>query len=371
MAAAAATRHRFARRRGGWETPDGATAGAWLWSGPASPSVEAARFLETCMQRRHLFVSASALGVTLATSRLARAQAGNVRVVVGFAPGGSVDALARMTADSIAAATGRVAVVENKAGAGGRLAVDLVKTSAPDGDTLLVAPQGPMTLFPHVFKDKLRYDPARDFSPITRLVTADFALTIGPMVPAKDLAGFRTWLGQAGDKAAFASPGAGTLPHFVGLTVAQKLGTPMTHIPYQGSAKSMIDLAGGNVAAAVSPVTEALELHKAGKVHIVATTGGVRSPFVPEVPTFKELGIDLEVPLWFAVYGPAGVPAATVERLRTAIDKAMATPDATQRLAKLGLVAAPLSPADLEALRQRELAMWEPVVKASGFTPAR
>ena len=300
---------------------------------------------------------------------VAVAQSSPVKIVTGFAPGGSVDALARMTADAIGAATGRTAIVENKTGAAGRLAVDLVKSAPPDGDTLLVAPQGPMTLFQHVFKDKLKYDPAKDFSPITRLATADFALTIGPMVPAKDLAGFRAWLKTAGDKASFGSPGAGTLPHFVGISVGEKLGVPMTHVPYQGSAKTMIDLAGGQIAAAVSPVTEALELHKAGKVHIVATTGAKRSPFVPDVPTFKEAGVDLEVPLWFAVYGPAGIPAPTVDKLRKAIDAGFATPDATQRLAKLGLVAAPMTPAELEALRQRETAMWAPVVKASGFSP--
>lgn len=322
------------------------------------------------MHRRHLLRQFGALPLAaLAAAPAARAQSGTVRVIVGFAPGGSVDALARMTADAVAAAGGRTAVVENKAGAGGRLALGLVKAAAPDGDTLLVAPQGPMTLFTHVFKQKLGYDPARDFTPVTRLVTGDFALTVGPMSQAKDLAGFRAWLRTAGAGANYASPGAGTLPHFVGVSVAQKLGVPMTHVPYPGSAKSMIDLAGGNVAAAVSPVTEALELHKAGRAHIVATTGAVRSPFVPEVPTFKEMGIDLEVPLWFAVYGPAGMPPATVERLRGAIDRGFATREAGERLSKLGLVAAPLDPAGMEALRQRESAMWGPVVAASGFTP--
>ncbi len=323
------------------------------------------------LRPRAAFVLALAAGLlAFGAAPNAMAQAATIKVVTGFAPGGSVDALARMTADAIGAATGRTAIAENKTGAGGRLAVDLVKSAPPDGDTLLVAPQGPMTLFTHVFKDKLRYDPAKDFSPITRLATADFALTIGPMVPAKDLAGFRAWLKKAGDKASFASPGAGTLPHFVGISVGDKLGVPMTHVPYQGSARSMIDLAGGQIAAAVSPVTEALELHKAGKVHIIATTGAKRSPFVPDVPTFKEAGIDLEVPLWFALYGPAGMPEATVEKLRKAVDAAFTTPDAAQRLAKLGLVAGPLTPSELESLRQRESAMWAPVVKASGFTPA-
>ena len=322
-------------------------------------------------RRRAVLRLALVLGLPLACGAPTGAlgQTAPIKVITGFAPGGSVDALARMTAEAVGAATGRNAIVENKTGAAGRIAVDAVKSAPPDGDTLLVAPQGPMTLFQHVFKDKLKYDPAKDFTPITRLVTADFALTIGPLVPAKDLAGFRTWLRSAGDKASFGSPGAGTLPHFVGISMADKLGVPMTHVPYQGSAKSMIDLAGGTIAAAVSPVTEALELHKAGKVHIVATTGAKRSPFVPDVPTFKEAGLDLEVPLWFAVYGPAGMPAATVDKLRHAIDGALATPEAAQRLAKLGLVAAPLAPAELEALRQRESKMWGPVVKASGFTP--
>lgn len=298
------------------------------------------------------------------------AQTSPARVVVGFSPGGSVDALARMTADAIGGATGRTVLVENKTGAGGRLAVDLVKAAAPDGETLLVAPQGPMTLFPHVFKEQLKYDPAKDFSPVTRLATTEFALTIGPMVPAKDLAGFRAWLRTAGDKASFGSPGAGTLPHFVGIAVGDRFGVPMTHIPYQGSAKSMLDLAGGSLAAAISPVTEALELHKAGKVHIIATTGARRSPFVPEAPTLKESGIDLEVPVWFAVYGPAGMPAPVVDKLRRAIDAGFATPEATQRLTRLGLVAAPMTPAELTALRQQETALWGPIVQASGFKPS-
>ncbi|MFT3821982.1 MAG: tripartite tricarboxylate transporter substrate-binding protein [Rubrivivax sp.] len=320
------------------------------------------------MQRRHWLACAGALGLGTAFGR-AQAQAGTARVVVGFAPGGSVDALARMTADALGAAGGRTVVVENKTGAGGRLALDLVKAAPPDGDTLLVAPQGPMTLFTHVFKKQLKYDPARDFSPVTRLAVGDFALTVGPLSGTRELASFRGWLKTAGAKATYGSPGAGTLPHFVGVSMAQKFGIEMTHIPYPGSAKSMIDLAGGNVACTLSPVTEALELHKAGKVRIVATSGAVRSPFTPEVPTFKEQGVELDVPLWFAVYGPAGIPAATVDRLRAAIDRALATPEAAERLSKLGLAAAPLAPAQMEALRQRESAMWGPIVAASGFTP--
>ena len=271
-----------------------------------------------------------ALAAALAATGLAAtAQPQPMKVVVGFAPGGSVDALARLVAEALQSGLRRTAIVENRTGAGGRLAVEMVKAAPPDGDTLLLAPQGPMTLFPYVFRG-LRYDPARDFIPVTRVASGDFALTIGPMVPAKDMKGFRAWLATAGDKASYASPGAGTIPHFVGVAFARQVGVPMTHVPYRGSALSMNDLAGGSIAAAVSPVTEALELHKAGRVTIVATTGPTRSPFVDGVPTLKEIGIDVEVPLWFAVYASAATPAATLDRIRQGIHAALATPAAKE-----------------------------------------
>ena len=324
------------------------------------------------LPRRHHLARATrgAIAIALAATGLcAAAQTPPpIKVVVGFAPGGSVDGLARLVAESLQSGLGRTAVVENRAGASGRLAVEQVKAAAPDGDVLLVAPQGPMTLFPHVFRN-LRYDPARDFVPVTRVASGDFALTIGPLVPAKDMKGFRAWLAGAGAKATYGSPGAGTLPHFVGVAFSRQIGVPMTHVPYRGSALSMNDLAGGTLAAAASPVTEALELHKAGRVTIVATTGAKRTPFVEGVPTMKELGIDVEVPAWFAVYAPAATPPATLDRIRQAIHATLATPAARERIERLGLVAAPSSTPELIMLAMREREMWEPVVKASGFTP--
>ena len=309
-----------------------------------------------------------ALVALMSAAALPAAAQATGRVVIGFAPGGSVDALARMVAEAVQAAGGRTMIVENRTGAAGRLALEQVKAAAADGDTLLLVPQGPMTLFPHVFRN-LRYDPVKDFVPVTRVAAGDFALTLGPAVPAKDVAGFREWLKTAGAKATYGSPGAGTLPHFVGVSIARQLGTPMTHVPYRGSALAMTDLAGGSIAAAVSPVTEALELHKAGRVRIVATTGAVRTTFAEGVPTLKELGFDVEVPQWFAVYAPAATPPAVVEKLRAAIHASLGTASAKERLAKLGLVPAPTRTAELVALQQRELQMWGPVVKASGFTP--
>ena len=324
------------------------------------------------MKRRQALAVAlrPVIGLALATTGAAAwAQAQQIKVVVGFAPGGSVDALARLVAEALQTGMGRTAIVENRTGAAGRLAVEQVKASPPDGSMLLLAPQGPMTLFPHVFRS-LRYDPGKDFVPVTRVASGDFALTIGPLVPAKDMKGFRAWLATAGDKANYGSPGAGTIPHFVGVAFARQAGVPMTHVPYRGSALSMNDLAGGQIAMAVSPVTEALELHKAGRVTIVATTGGQRSTFVDGVPTLKEAGVDLEVPLWFAVYAPAATPAALVDQMRQAIHAKLATPEAKAQLARLGLVPSPSGSAELLVVQRRESDMWAPVVQASGFTPA-
>lgn len=318
--------------------------------------------------RRRLFVQQPLALALAGFGGTAFAQAGTARIVIGFAAGGSVDALARMTAEQLQATLGRTVIVENRTGAAGRIAIEGVKAAPADGDTLLLAPQGPMTLFPHVFRG-LKFDPAKDFVPVSRLASGDYALTIGPLVPAKDLAGFREWLKTAGAKASYGSPGAGTLPHFLGVSIARALGTPMTHVPYRGSALSLSDVAGGQIAAALSPVTEALELHKAGRVHIVATAGAKRSPFVDNVPTLKEAGVDVDVPAWFALYAPAATPSATVEKLRAAVHAGLGTLAAKEKLARLGLEPAPSSAAELLALQKRETEMWGTVVKAAGFTP--
>jgi len=313
----------------------------------------------------------AAAGLALGTSAYpARAQSAPIKILVGFAPGGSVDAVTRILAEGLGAALARPVVVENRTGAAGRLAIEAAKSAAPDGDTLLLVPQGPMTLFTHVFKS-LRFDPEKDFAPISRVCVGDYALTIGPAAaPARDLAGFREWLKSAGDKASYGSPGAGTIPHFLGVATARALGTPMTHVPYRGSALALTDVAGGQIPCMFSPLSEPIEQHRAQRVRIIATMGAVRTPFVEGVPTLKESGVDLDVPLWYGLYAPAGVPGASMEKLRPAATAVLSSAAFKERLERLGLVAAPSTPAELTALQRRESAMWGPLVKASGFTPA-
>lgn len=319
------------------------------------------------MHRRRVLAGGLS-AAALAGLRPAAAQTPPIRVLIGFAAGGSVDGVARLLAEQLGAALGRTAIVENRTGAAGRLAIEQAKAAAADGDTLLLVPQGPMTLFTHVFK-ALKFDPFKDFAPISRVCVGDYALTIGPSVPARDLAGFRDWLKGAGDRASYGSPGAGTIPHFIGVATSRALGVPMTHVPYRGSALAVTDVAGGQIPCMVSPVGDAIEQHRAGRVRIVATMGATRSPFLDGVPTLKEAGIDLDVPLWYGLYAQAAVPAAALEKLRTVTVSALGTPLAKERLGRLGLVPAPSTAAELTALMQRESALWGPVVKASGFTP--
>ena len=318
------------------------------------------------MQRRKLLRAAAALGPLSVLGSVATAQTQPIKVVVGFAPGGSVDALARLVAESLQSGLNRTAIVDNRAGAAGRLAVELVKAAPPDGDTLLVAPQGPMTLFPYVFRN-LRYDPTQDFVPVTRLASGDFALTIGPMVPAKDMKGFRAWLATAGDKAAYGSPGAGTIPHFIGVAFARQIGVPMTHVPYRGSALSMNDLAGGTLAMAVSPVTEALELHKAGRVTIIATAGASRSPFVQGVPTLKELGYRIVASSPYGLVGPRGLPPHVVQVLHDAFKAAMFDPQHVAELAKYDQQLAYLGPEDYGRSMREAYAAERLVVEKLGL----
>lgn len=319
--------------------------------------------------RRRPFLRGSLAAAALALAGPARAQTAPLRILTGFAAGGSVDGVARLLAEQLGAGLGRPAIVENRTGAAGRLAIEAVKAAAPDGDTLMLVPQGPMSLFRYVFRN-LKFDADKDFAPISRVCVGDYALTIGPAVPAKDFAGFREWLKGAGDKVSYGSPGAGTIPHFIGVSTARALGATMAHVPYRGSALSLTDVAGGQIPCMFSPVGDAIEQHRSGRVRIVATMGAVRTPFLDGVPTLKESGVDIDVPLWYGLYAPAGVPEPALGRLRAATVAALSSPVAKERLNRLGLVPAPSTPAELIALQQREAAFWGPVVAASGFTPA-
>lgn len=308
-----------------------------------------------------------ALGA-MAHSAPVRAQGGPVRLMVGFAAGGSIDLLARALAEPMGQALGRPVIVENRVGAAGRLAIDAVRSARPDGDTLLVCPQGPLTLFPYVFRN-LKYDPFKDLAPVTRLAIFDCAVSLGPQSGAQTLPAFLDWVKAHPNQGNFGSSGAGTLLHFIGVSIAQRSGVPLTHVPYKGSAPAVADLIGGNVPMVVTPMSDVLEQHKAGRLKIVAITSPERSRIAPDIATCRELGLDVEVPGWFALYGPAGMPDAVAENLNRIAGEALANAAIRERLLKMGMLPATVSRQRTRELQVAEHRMWEPMVKASGFTP--
>ncbi len=318
------------------------------------------------IHRRHFIAAA---GSALAVPLLQAQQARTTRFVIGFAPGGAADVVARLLATRMRFEAGGNGIVDSKAGAGGRIAVDAVKTAEADGTTLLVTPGSIMTIYPFVYS-KLSYDPVKDFKPVTPLASVPYSLNVGPMVPAsvKTMKDFAAWAKANPDKASYGSPGNGTTPHYVGVMFAKEAGFSYVHAPYKGGAPALLDVMGGQIASSVNVVSEVVPSALAGKVRVLAVSSAQRLPQLPEVPTFAEAGFgDLQSQEWFGLFAPAATPAATVKRLQASAVEAYATAEVKQALDKLAFSVNTSSSEDFASLLRRDLDRWGPVVKATGF----
>lgn len=291
-----------------------------------------------------------------------------IRIIFPFAAGGSGDALARVLAEGMRAGLGgRAVIVENRTGAAGRIGVQAVKTAAPDGLTLLLTPIAPMSVYQHVYKE-LGYDPIADFAPVSQVATFDFGLAVGPQIEAKTVAELVEWLKANPDKANFGTPGAGTLPHFFGVLFGRAIGVPLVHVPFRGSAAALTDLLGGQLPMLVTTTTDLLANHKAGKIRVLATSDAARSTFLPDLPTFKEAGFDIQGTGWYGVFAPAGTPAEVIDLYSKVLAEAVKSPDISKRLVGAGLQPTGTTAAEMAEIQKRDAAMWEPAVQASGFT---
>jgi tripartite-type tricarboxylate transporter receptor subunit TctC len=290
-----------------------------------------------------------------------------IRILVGFPPGGSADIVARLLADKMRVTLGQNVLVDNKPGAAGRVALGEVKRAAPDGQTLVLAPSGALVILPWLYKN-LGYDPAKDFTPVARACTFDFAITAGPAAPAGDLKAILAWMKDNPGKANYATSGAGTVPHFTGVLLSQASGIAMTHVAYKGGAPAMNDLMGGQVPLMVDTASETIEQHRAGKLRIVAVTGEARSKALPDVPTLKEVGINVSADAFFGLYGPAGMAADLSARISRAVADALKQPDVAERIFTHGLVPAYGSGDELATTQAAHYKRWEAPIKASGFT---
>jgi len=297
----------------------------------------------------------------------APAQEPPVRIIYPFAAGGSGDGLARLVGDKMRHALDRPVIVENRTGAAGRPAVVAVKNATPDGNTLLITPIAPMAVYQHVYKN-LEYDPIKDFAAVSQIATFDMAVAVGPGVPATSLKELIAWAKANPARAAFGSPGAGTLLHFFGLMVARSAGIELRHVPYKGSAPTLTDLTAGHVPMVFTTLSDFVEMHKAKRIKILATSGAARSPFVPDVPTFREAGFDIEGTSWYGAFAPARTPRETVDRLSTVMAAAVRMPDVRERFLGWGLQPTGTTAAEFAAIQKADSERWAAGVKASGFT---
>ena len=322
---------------------------------------------------RHRFIAAFAAVLGLVALPLAPAQAQveqPLKIVFPFAAGGSGDALSRLVADHLRAGLNRTVIVENVTGAAGRIGTRQVATAAPDGNTLLLTPIAPVAVYPHVYKN-LEYDPFKQLKPVAHVAGFEFALAVGPKVPAKSLKELVEWLKANPKEASYGSPAAGSLPHFFGVLFGRAIDVDFVHIGYRGSAPAMSDLAGGQLPVVVTTTSDMIAMHQAGRVRILATSDAKRSPLVPEAPTFLEAGYGIEGTAWYGLFAPAGTPDAIVERYNKIVVAALKLPEVKERLLKMGLYATGSTPAEFAAIQKADSARWAPAVKASGFTPSQ
>lgn len=317
---------------------------------------------------RLLAVAAAAAMAAFQACTPASAQEQPVRVIFPFAAGGSGDALARHIAEGLRTAFDQPAIVENRTGAQGRLGVQAVKAAAPDGKTILLTPVAPMSVYGHVYK-ALLYDPVADFEPVSQVATFDFALAVGPQVPATSLKELVAWVKANPAQGNYGTPAAGTLPHFFAVSFAKTAGLDLRHVGYRGSAAALTDLMGGQISIVVTTSTDVLEQHKAGRIKVLATSGKTRSPFLPDIQTFKEAGYDIEGSGWYGVYAPAKTPADVVAKLNKAIVAAVQSPPVKEKLLAFGLVPTGTSAAELAKIQKADSELWAPAVRASGYTP--
>ena len=291
------------------------------------------------------------------------------RWVVGFPAGGSTDVVSRLIVNQMKTWAPSF-IVDNRAGAGGRLGVDNVKTSPPDGSAFLLTPASIQVIYPHVYK-KLGYDPIKDFEPVTTVCSTAFTLAVGPSVPAdvKTLKDFLVWAKANPKQAFYGSSGSGSMPHFIGYMIGKALDFDFVHVPFRGAAPAVQDLVAGQIAANIAVILNVLPMVQAGQLRALATTGAKRSAALPDTPTFTELGYgEVTAEEWFGIFMPAATSPELVAKANEAIRAALQTAEVREAMSKMALDNVSQSPAEFARILKADLDKWRSIVAATGFT---
>lgn len=291
-----------------------------------------------------------------------------LHLVLGFPPGGASDHAARIVADKLQAKLKVPVVVENKVGAGGRLAAQQVKNTPASQNVLMLANPAVMTVAPLVFKE-VGYDPERDFVPVSQVSSYEFVLAVSTAVPVKELRHLLAWLRANPEKANFGVPATGSLPHFFSLMVGDAAQVKAQIVGYRGSAPLITDLIGGQVPVSVDTLDAVLPQHESGKLRILAMSGEKRSAMAPNIPTFKEAGMNIAAAGWNTFFAPTSMPKDKVEALSAAIVEVMKDPDTQRKFTDGKMTPVVATQAQTQAALKAFTAQWAPVVKQSNFQP--
>jgi tripartite-type tricarboxylate transporter receptor subunit TctC len=322
--------------------------------------------------RRHFLNQSAALAALGAAGLPLAAHAQNLdlaKILCGFPPGGTSDAMSRRLADKLRGNYATNVLVENKPGAGGQIAISLLKDSPADGSTLLLTPSSMLSIYPFVYKS-LPYKPLEDVQPVSLACYFNHAFGVGPAVPAsvKTIKDFLAWAKDNPTKANYGSPGAGSMPHLIVGLLNKLTGSDLKHIPYRGSAPGIQDLLGGQISAMSSPVGDYLPYLKTGKLRILAISGLNRSPFVPDVPTYRQQGLPITVREWYGVFLPGKAKPETVRRAAAYLQPALAQQDLVTSMAQVGLEVQSSSSQALTDLLHSDAEEWRRLIKQIGFT---
>lgn len=291
---------------------------------------------------------------------------GPLTLVVGYAPGGGSDVAARLIAERLRDRLGIVVIVENRTGAGGRLAAQQMRGTPAERLTLMAGNPAVMVVAPLVFKD-VGYDPERDFTPVAHVQDYLFGIAVASAVPVRELKHLIAWLKANPSQANFGVPASGSLPHFFGLMVAEKAGVSPQIVGYRGSAPLLTDLIGGHVPVAVDTIDSLQPQQAAGKLRVLASSGVERAPNLRDVPTFRESGINLTASGWNAFFAPASMSPATVKLLGDAIAAVMAEPQTRKAFVDAGMTPVSAGPEQTAKMLKAYRDLWAPVVRRSGF----
>lgn len=288
-----------------------------------------------------------------------------VHIMVPFGPGSTPDIVARIIADGLKKEyPDSVFVVENKPGASGNIGTDAVAKAAPDGGTIGVSIGGPLAINTLLFS-KLPYDPKKDITAVTQLITQPSALAVNPDLKVKTVQDLVALIKANPGKYNFASIGNGSLSHLAMEAVAIKAGTRLVHLPYPSSPQAVTAIIRNDAQMGCLPAISIVPQAKAGKLKILAVSTAKRSPYLPDIPTLKESGIDVEADAWMGLIAPGGMPKAMVDRINKDVVAIITQPDVKQKLGATLMEPVGSSPEDFRALIDREVARWAPVIKAA------